>query len=532
LGVTASEVFEYLCQERAFLIERHEISSALFSELRRGVWQILLRIREQDDPTSREVADQLGAHLSEWLTVPIPFDQSMSESLCSLGTPEVVQGRWGLDVRSLYETAIAAAQAVQSQGNLLRSELREIIGHLKSTSLSFRIFCHTRAQFYFESLFEHTLSNEFPFLHSVKDYRESSPFDVLIKVGPLRSRGWGSTPDALITAPRFSRLLQVVWSGCADEQGFGYDPCAAQRSGSSGAKTQALQNQIISWTHEIIRSGDLGPSSDTYPSDLDELTQLNQHAHASEVRAATLIQVSDGFGILYPPHSQVPTFDANVPSDHSIGYRLPGDTLAKGMFVIWPLLGDADLGKLRAGEGHFSTIWKERLRNAMLHNPEDLLRRLSVAGIELVNLYSCVKHWCKPASTVIHAPQQRRHFEILIQTLGITHEVSTASRTLRRPWWQYAWIEIAQTRGEAIQTGVQEHEIIDEQLFLILMEYLPDIRRSAAAGSDFSFTIPTGKTLKGIVFFYPALSVEEGFRAPDTSLKQLCELDTLEQWRA
>ena len=48
------------------------------------------------------------------------------------------------------------------------------------------------------------------------------------------------------------------------------------------------------------------------------------------------------------------TFDPTPYADEPIGYRLPGETLAEGMFLIWPLLGAADLGALRArGEDHF-----------------------------------------------------------------------------------------------------------------------------------------------------------------------------------
>jgi len=49
-------------------------------------------------------------------------------------------------------------------------------------------------------------------------------------VGPLRSKGWGSAPDAILSAPRFARLIQIVWSGCGDEEDFGYDPVAVQGS--------------------------------------------------------------------------------------------------------------------------------------------------------------------------------------------------------------------------------------------------------------------------------------------------------------
>jgi len=54
------------------------------------------------------------------------------------------------------------------------------------------------------------------------------PFEVLIKMGPLRSKGWGSAPDAIVSAPRFGTLVQIVWAGCADEDDFGYDPVAAR----------------------------------------------------------------------------------------------------------------------------------------------------------------------------------------------------------------------------------------------------------------------------------------------------------------
>jgi hypothetical protein len=200
------------------------------------------------------------------------------------------------------------------------------------------------------------------------------------------------------------------------------------------------------------------------------------------------------------------------------------------MFVIWPVLGAADLGALRAGEGRYSRTWKERLREEVRRGPDELVRRLQTAGIELRNLRSCVRQWCRPPSTVIHAPQQRRHFEMLVRVLGIDHDVSTA-RTLRRPWWEYAWAEIGHARGEAIQTGIQEHEIVDEQLFVILKDLLSEIRRRAAAEPIFELALPDERALTGVVRFYKVRSIEDGFLVPDTMLKVICDLDTVEQWR-
>jgi hypothetical protein len=105
-------------------------------------------------------------------------------------------------------------------------------------------------------------------------------------------------------------------------------------------------------------------------------------------------------------------------------------------------------------------------------------------------------------------------------------------RQLRRPWWEYAWAEIGHARGEAIQTGIQEHEIVDEELFAILNDLLPDIRRHATAEAVFELEIPEGRGLTGAVRFYKILSIEDGIFVPDTMLKSICALDTVGQWRA
>jgi hypothetical protein len=270
--------------------------------------------------------------------------------------------------------------------------------------------------------------------------------------------------------------------------------------------------------------GALGP-------DLDELRLFQELTRASEMRRATLVQIDEEDGILYPPHSQVATFDPMLNAEAPIGYRLPGETLTEGMFVMMRLLGTSDLGALQAGEGHYSRVWKECLRDKFRYTPSDLLGQLRAGGIELRNLRSCVKQWCKPPSTVIHAPQQRRHFEILIRVLGIDHDAPGGARTLRRPWWEYAWSEIGRARGEAIQTGMQEHEIIDEELFEILVDLLPEIRSQAAKEGIFQVEIPPDRPLRGAVRFYRVRSIEEGFLVPDTFLKVICDLDTIEQWR-
>jgi hypothetical protein len=509
------------------LIEKYEMHSREFGALRRSIRSIVARLSEGDDPDSHEFADSLRIRLSEWLTVPVLFDGAMLESVSALGDPKAVETRWGRETRAAYDAAFESAIAIQKVQNPVRTKLSDTVQRLRAVGRAWRIYCHKRARAHFETIFEGLPLQAGSFLYSVRDYRDAEPFDVLIKVGPLRSRGWGSAPDALISAPRFETLVQIVWSGCADEDGFGYDPVSALGSARDGDG----RNRAISWTPEITHLGGSSADGEESAPELDELRFFQELARTSEKRSAILVQIDEENGILYPPHSQVAAFDPALGAEEPIGYRVAGETLSEGIFVIWPLLGTADLGTLHAGEGHYSGIWKQRLRDEFRHKPLDLMQRLSTGGIELRNLHSCLRQWCRPASTVIHAPQQSRHFEILIRVLGIDHEAPSSLRTLRHPWWQYAWSEIAHSRGEAIQTGMQEHEIIDEQLFLILNDLLPEIRSRATTQDVFDIEIPFDRSLRGAVRFLKVRFIEEGFIVPETILKEICELDTIEQWR-
>ena len=119
---------------------------------------------------------------------------------------------------------------------------------------------------------------------------------------------------------------------------------------------------------------------------------------------------------------------------------------------------------------------------------------------------------------------------MLIQVLGIDF-AQTVSASHRHASWQEAWDEIRRSRGEAIQAGVQENEIIEEELCSILTGILSDIRRTAADSHDFAVSIPASQGVQGSALFNRVCGVEEGFRAPDGELKVVRDLNSIEQWR-
>jgi len=57
------------------------------------------------------------------------------------------------------------------------------------------------------------------FIHTSREYRDTQPFEMLVKFGPLRALVGGPYP-ILYCRSRFQSLGQVVWSGSLDEPSF------------------------------------------------------------------------------------------------------------------------------------------------------------------------------------------------------------------------------------------------------------------------------------------------------------------------
>lgn len=538
MPASATQIFDFLLSHPSLSIERHELSSCEFGVLRRSLRLIVVNLREGGDQEACEISDRLRNLLSEWLTVPVTFDDGILSALHGFGASSDVEARWGRDIRVAFDSALQAAEALQRVENPVRARLKAEIHRLRAAGKMFRIYCHRRARPHFESMF--VSPGDAPldttvFLHSVRDYREADTFDTLIKVGPLRSWGWGAAPDAIKAAPRFATLTQIVWAGSSDEPGFGYDPVdpvadAATPNGTPAADSGALGN-CISWTPHVTQFGNDDALSAGQASVEDEFQLFSKLNQPGQKRRATVLHVDDGQGIPYPPLSRVISFDPNPAGREPIAQRLPGETLLEGMYVIRPMLGDVDIGGVKAEHGHYSRTWKKHLEDAWKADAMALTKRLREAGLNLVRLDAAIRHWCWSPRTVIHAPQQMRHFQILIQVLdqggSNTHNPQGALT-----WWQAAWKEIRRSRGEAIQAGVHEQEIVEEQLLVILRSLLTQIREKSSANAGFHLQIPDGRDVVGAFLFFRVSGIEDGFLVPDNELKKVCDLNTLEQWRA
>jgi hypothetical protein len=529
MHATTSQLFDFIEMHPSLHFERHEVASAAFTDLRYSVRSIIVTLAETEEAQASETIGRLRAVLSEWLTVPTRFDDAMLNVLGEMGSPAEVATRWGSDVRSHYVDAVASAETLAELENPLRARVADLVHETLAANLSLRVFCHRRARVHFESLqadYDGLLLGPEAFIHTIAQYRAVRPFSRLLKAGPLRSRGWGAAPDALITAPRFDTLVQVVWSGCGDEPDFGYDP--AVQCSSNGDLVDSPPRNRLGWEEQQSLIRDRTVSRRGTLRDVDDLELFRTLADPREARTAVLVQLEDELGVLYPPHSKA---IAVAPVTCCAEMRWVDDALFEGMLLVIPVADDTRLTGLQAMDGQLSHIWKDKLRSKYAADPTGLVKALWSAGLQLTGLRSRVAHWCKSATTVIHAPQQKKHFQILIDVLGLGSDEDHQHLSRRGDWWRSAWDEIRRSRGEAIQAGVEEQRLIDEQLLSALAGLSDEIRANLHRPS-FALAMPPGLATAGYFGFHRIVSVEPGFEVPGGELRVIHELERIDQWRA
>lgn len=530
MAITASSICAFLAQGHQYVIDRRVISSYDFSLLRRNLLLIIKTLNECDDAT--EISKTLRWMLSEWITTPIPFDEDLPQKIkIILGEPEKVAKRWPV-LNHAYEASLIAATNLTQNENPIRIEIGLVINELIAGGRKFRIYCHKNARSYFDSIIQAecpgSITDDY-FIHKPKEYRIIEPFNVLIKVGPFRSHGWGNCPDALLTSPRFESFVHFIWSGSCDEPGFGLDPVTGtsiigENSFDISEISQNSMKLLIPWKITITKTGDTLSVVDE-----DEL-QVFQSINRADEKAVVLLHLDNQYGILYPIRKPLLLFNPTVDPQHDqIGQCLLDEVLTLGVFLILPIVAPVDFGELHAKDGKFSVIWKKKLTEEIQKDHSGLCGRLSDSGINLIHLYSRLEDWCSPPDTVIPAPRRAEHFRILIDHLDI--DVEHHGTDQRHAWWQYAWTEIRRSRGVAISEGRLVQDFSDENSLEILNSLKGEIMEKSNEQVDFYIEIPKGKELQGQFRFCRIVDIEKGFRAPDSALHEINDLREFEQWR-
>lgn len=491
------------------------------------------------DPRSRRRIEEqllrLQRQLAEWLTTPCSFQgDSADELIACLGELERLCASWGNEVRGHIETAVLAASLMAASETALQLETRGIIRALVAQNRDFRILCHRTARRHFQECLpqdERGLLGGRHFLHTAREYRDSSPFDVLLKVGPLRSEGWGSSPSAIMSAPRFHELVQIVWHSTSDDPRFGLDPVlgAMDATNQSGIARPDLELPgAIRWDLTVRPCGEEVGSEPTDEADgLDDLGLLSivERDALQSYRSAVLVILGGSRGVLYPPGAFVLVFDPAAAGERRIGERQVSDDVGRGVFLVWPRIQEDAASEQAGANGRFQEAWRSRLSAELARDLGGFARRLREAGLNLAYPEAAARHWAKPPSTVIHAPKKRRHFDILMKVLGIP-QVDGDTRS-----WSEGWREVRRSRGEAIQAGMQEHARLMERCIQVLRAGGDLITAADRGSSEFGLKFNGEAGLYGTVHFLRIEAIEDGYRAPDGELRQIQDLDDTVRWR-
>lgn len=532
----ATAIFRMLEKDTERTHIHHEFACAEFSRVRRGMRTVIRALIE--DESFAEEAERLRHLLFAWLTTPLPFSEFDSAPLLKLGNPDTVSRLWGRDVMEAYISALDSISELRTMTSPLRAAVENALVSNLGSGTRTNVYCHRSARAVFTSMYgwaELEEAGEVGFLHTPRDYRVAEPFDILIKIGPLRRTGYSSLTGAVINAPRYRSLQQFTWSGLPDDEGFGRDPLlsALRGGGEGGPRSDGSRTRegIPHWHRSEVRSG-VEDLTDPSSAELgDELTLFSRAAPPrSESRPAILIQIGDDLGVLYPPSAEVIALRRSPSGSMEVAPAIVSSLMGGNNFLAWPDLGEVDLGGAHATDGAYSAVWKNRLAEYLVSRPNRLERELRREGLDLRHLQSCLEHWAKPASSVIHAPQQRQHFQILVRVLEVGNEPAADGRRSQAPWWLRAWAEIARSRGHAVQVGMQEQEIIQGELMAILNSESAFLAHAAEEGRTFSFPLSRAG-LEGQIIFYHIEAIESGYRVPGAMLKTIASLEGAYEWR-
>jgi hypothetical protein len=527
MRIPMTTLIDFATRDGQHHIDRYEVHCADFVRFRHSVMRVITNLNDADHATAKEYADQLRSIMSNWLTSPLVFDDSFARLFEDMGQLETIRRQWGNVIHDAVGDSVEALVKLQINPNPLRMFLASQLYGLVSENVQFRIYCHHRSRIHFESIFaelsEKQPSNDL-FICSTASYRALEPSEVLVKVGPFRSKGWGAVPDALLTAPRSRSILQILWSGSKDEDGFGYDP--TNRDDSQPTEQNYGYVTTANWVSRVRFVGDNNLNGDNDYGLIDDFSTYLQPRQADDCNRAVLIQIDNEYGVLLPPLGKVLSFDENL----VIEQRVVSESLEVGMFVVFPeISGNQNYG-LQVGDGTLSKVWRSRLSERYSVDPDDLVDRLRSSGISLASLHVCIQNWCRDPTTVIHAPMQKDHFRILINELDCGFD---DKRIRQYHWWEYAWQEVKRSRGMAIQNGHDTQQVVEQVLLVGLR--MKQLELSLNVTKDvFTVGIPEQIheiSIGGQYRCFRIKSIEGGFRTPDRELRMITELTRIDLWR-
>lgn len=501
--------------------------SPLFSAIRHHMRVLYSALyKPEGDAYQNEQALMLSFEMKKWLTSPLMPDIGLFLR-CGLADDGRTRRLWGEQVAQTVELLKDLIARYAEEGSVLNTEFVRLFVDLAGeySEDRIRIWCHHKERDLFRDLLEGLTDLEDGiFVSTLAEYRKSPPVDALIRFGPLRTRGFGNAPEALITSPSYRRLIRFVWAGLTDEDGFADEPVLPTHNYL--ATLRSVRTTVTG------NPGAVTELTETEP--MDDLVILDQKEPVGKLlHRCVLVELPAEYGVLLRPGSRLLVFSPHCRDAEAIGYRHIGDVEAGDYLLIHN--ADADLGDVNvdAAKAPLAALWKKALADAWGRHSSICIQQMQKAGISLRDLPRAVQKWIAMNGTVIRAPRRKKHFEALLTKVldpELIPPIVADGRTV--PGWRQAWREVEATRVSAIQHGTVEHAIVNEQLVAELRKELPAIRGMISLDDVYLHLLQPEGGLTGSVAFKPVISLSPDFAAPAEQLEKPLKLPIAEQYRA
>lgn len=500
--------------------------SQMFSAIRHHMRMLHSELyRPDDDVHQNEPALLLRYEMQKWLTSPQMPDSDLFMR-CGLDDDARIRQQWGEQATKTVAILKDLITSYMEEGSVLNTEFVRLFVDLagKYGEDRIRIWCHQRERDLFRDLLKGLSEiDDRAFISTLAEYRKHPPIDALIHFGPLRTRGFGNVPEALITSPSYHRLIRLVWAGLEDEIGFADDPVVPTHNYLSNMRS--VRSTVTAKPRRMMEPVRMEPADDLEL--LDQRVSMGRNLHR-----CVRVEFPAEYSALLRPGSRFLVLSPHCIDAKAIDYRHineiePGDYLLTHD-------AEADLGEISidASKAPLASLWKKALADAWRRFPGVYAHKMQQAGIDLKDLDRAVEKWTDMHGTVIHAPRRKKHFEALLTKVldpELIPPMVEGGRTV--PGWRRALVEVESSRVTAVQHGAVASAIVSEQLVAVLRKELPVIREMIALNDVYHHQLQPESGLSGSVALKLVLSLSPDFAAPAEQLEKTLKLPISEQYR-
>lgn len=511
-----TDLFDFL-ENSKFEAIVHSIKYDLIRQIRfllRSIYSVLL-----DTDSNELITSSLRLELLKLQSSPVPPSVNLLKE-CNLTSFETNKNRYGIDFANDCKLLDESMRFFnKNKSPLVRELLKAVSIELQNNCKleELKIWCHKNEQEAYVDLFnqENIFLSEENFITSLAEYRKTDFFKILIRLGPLRLQGWSKTPSVIITAPRYEKLIQFLWSHSSNEETFGFEPVLGTSSFFEKFEWTELKHEELS---KFASSNKLNAIEYTEIDDFKFLVD-KPLTKTRDNSPCVLIEFPFDKGVLLTLGSDQLIFD----DKKNFSYK-DAKCIQPGDYLLFDHI-HADFGSNSMSTKRYklASEWKKVLKEKYREGPEKLVKSLTLCGIKLCNLDQALLRWMQTDNEVISAPQSQLHFELLINELNRLSQDQVP--------WKDAWAEIQRSRVNAIQDGRIESNIVNDQLLNELNKAKQTIIVKSFQGEFFTESLSQNNGLTGSIDFYPVVDVAGGFRAPHEHLKDIKPISQLELFR-